>query len=147
MLNWFAIIWWPQLQSQLCAQQQVTLCCLPLSVLLNPQCFGEGILAVGLCNVHRPRWDFCLLLGLTGIQTLSISSFTPPLSYLVSCRPTHKLVNLILADFFKKLFLFIYFALIWLVKSLAVNYWLYSVTLTQTQEGVSNKSCSILCRS
>lgn len=40
------------MQPQLYTQQQVTLSCLPLSVLLNPQCFGEGILPVGLCNVQ-----------------------------------------------------------------------------------------------
>lgn len=40
------------MQPQLYAQQQVTLFCLPLSVLLNPQCFGEGILPVRLCNVQ-----------------------------------------------------------------------------------------------
>lgn len=40
------------MQSQLYAQQQVTVFCLPLSVLLNPQCFGEGILPVRLCDVQ-----------------------------------------------------------------------------------------------
>lgn len=142
MLNWFAIIWWSQMQSLLYTQQR-------LSSASHFLCFGEGILPVQ-CADPDPGG-----ISAEHTQTLSTPFFRPPLSYFISCWAIHKLLDLILADlFFQNIFyLFIlHWSGLWSetcsgLQMLAGNCWLHLVTLTQTKGGVSTKSHSLLCRS